>query len=153
MVTHSYTLLIKSKDILARRWFWIFWYFERNVPLQLPRHYSLPLPRFNILTKSFFSSLVSTSSQFPTSSPSNVIKGWKEMAVEQNPAVQVILITKHKSFRGERNVSGVARERNSHWRRRKKLNRKTPAYLKLTYLLTVAYLGKHKKPCSSFHEK
>ena len=93
MVTHSYILVIKSKDILARRWFWIFWYFERNVPLQLPRHYSLPLPRFNILTKSFFSSLVSTSSQFPTSSPSNVIKGWKEMAVEQNPAVQVILIT------------------------------------------------------------
>ena len=33
------------------------------------------------------------------------------------------------------------------------MNRKTPAYLKLTYLLTVAYLGKHKKPCSSFHEK
>ena len=32
------------------RWFWIFWYFERNVPLQLPRHYSLPLPRFDILT-------------------------------------------------------------------------------------------------------
>ena len=32
------------------RWFWIFWYFERNVPLQLPRHYSLPLPRYKMFT-------------------------------------------------------------------------------------------------------
>ena len=43
-------------------------------------------------------------------------------------------------------LSGVARERNSHWRRRKKLNRKTPAYHKLTYLLTVAYLENKRTP-------
>ena len=28
------------------RWFWIFWYFERNVPVNLPRQYSLPIPRY-----------------------------------------------------------------------------------------------------------
>merc|ERR550525_973090 len=66
MATHHDLKLNNDNNIFSGTWwFWIFWYFERNVPLQLPRHYSLPLPRFNILTKSFFSSVVSTSSQFP----------------------------------------------------------------------------------------
>ena len=39
-----------SRHVSGIRWFWIFWYFERNVPLQLPRHYSLPLPRYKMFT-------------------------------------------------------------------------------------------------------
>ena len=39
-------LSVPSSKDFPHRWFWIFWYFERNVPLQLPRHYSLPLPRW-----------------------------------------------------------------------------------------------------------
>ena len=42
--------LTSRSNLSGFRWFWIFWYFERNVPLQLPRHYSLPLPRSTILT-------------------------------------------------------------------------------------------------------
>jgi len=46
MATHHDLKLNNDNNIFSGTWwFWIFWYFERNVPLQLPRHYSLPLPR------------------------------------------------------------------------------------------------------------
>ena len=48
-LTQSLHLWPNLNTLSGIRWFWIFWYFERNVPLQLPRHYSLPLPRSNML--------------------------------------------------------------------------------------------------------
>merc|ERR1712130_572315 len=46
-LAHNDTLKRRGPhNLLTHLWWWTaFWYFERNVPLQLPRHYSLPLPR------------------------------------------------------------------------------------------------------------
>jgi len=46
MATHQDLKLNNDANIFSGAWwFWIFWYFERQVPLVLPRHYSPPIPR------------------------------------------------------------------------------------------------------------
>ena len=142
--------LSTSDQILAHsgiRWFWIFWYFERNVPLQLPRHYSLPLPRLKILTflyksKRFILFIFILPS---TTQTLNVLKAGMEgdgCGAKLEGAGNPHKTVKHPPMYHFEDFhiwpqlifyallfSGVAKGRSSHWRRRKRLSRRTLASL------------------------
>lgn len=47
MATNNNLKVSSDENILSRAWwFYIFWYFEQNVPSHLPRRYTLPVPAF-----------------------------------------------------------------------------------------------------------